>query len=302
MANAPEDINNLIISKSHIELLRGQELGRGAYAKAFKAKYRGSLCAAKEIYPLLIESAYTLSERNRLRDDFIRECHLCSTLYHPNIIDFIGIYYPSQQSFPVMIMELMDESLTKYAKMHKISFKMSFSILYDVAEGLSYLHSRNPPIIHCDLSPNSILLKNVPGYVAVKIAGLGSAQVINVDQKKSQQILLKCPGTVHFMPPESFEDEPLYDTSLDVFSYSGIMLYTINGEWPTPTVQYKRNPVTRQVNALTEVQRRQEYLDKMTGEAEVLRPLVEACLDNDPVKRPSIIELSERILALKVCS
>ena len=58
--------------------------------------------------------------------------------------------------------------------------------------------------------------------------------------------------------------------------------------------------MTCQAKAFSEVQRRQEHLDKMTGEAEVLRPLVEACLDNDPVKRPSILELLEKIESLKV--
>ena len=38
----------------------------------------------------------------------------------------------------------------------------------------------------------------------------------------------------------------------------------------------------------------------MTGKVEILRPLVEACLDIDPVKRPSILELSEKIKPLKV--
>ena len=32
--------------------------------------------------------------------------------------------------------------------------------------------------------------------------------------------------------------------------------------------------------ALSEVERRQQYLDKMSGEGEVLRPLVEECLDD----------------------
>ena len=60
--------------------------------------------------------------------------------------------------------------------------------------------------------------------------------------------------------------------------------------------------MTRQAKAFTEVERHQDHLDKMRGEAEVLRPLVEACLDNDPVKRPSILELSEKIKPLQVCS
>ena len=38
----------------------------------------------------------------------------------------------------------------------------------------------------------------------------------------------------------------------------------------------------------------------MTGETEGLRSLVEACLDDDPVKHPSIVELSEKIKPLKV--
>ena len=80
------------------------------------------------------------------------------------------------------------------------------------------------------------------------------------------------------------------------------MLHTVNGKWPTPTDLTKYDPVTRQPKAFSEVKRRQEHLDKMTGEAEVLRPLVEACLDNDPVKRPSILELSEKIKSLKVCN
>ena len=40
-------------------------------------------------------------------------------------------------------------------------------------------------------------------------------------------------------------------------------------------------------------------MDKMIGEAEVLRPLVEECLDDDPAVRPSIATICERIQASK---
>ena len=240
-------------------------------------------------------------ERRRLQESFQRECDHCSKLNHPNIVRFIGIYHPPQQSFPVMIMELMDEGLTTYAGKPNISFKRRMSILHDVAEGLSYLHSRNPPVIHRDLSPNNILLKHLPLLPIAKIADLGVARAINVDDKGSKRYQTKVPGTMDFMPPETFTDKPQYDVSLDVFSYGGIMLHTVNGQWPKPTALIKYDPVTQQSKAFTEVERRQGYLDKMTGEAEVLRPLVEACLHSDPVKRPSILELSEKIKPMKVC-
>ena len=287
-----------------VEYVPGEELGRGAYGRVFKVQYRGSVCAAKEVHSILIESTKTNPEaRRRLQDSFQRECDHCSNLNHPNVVHFIGIYHPPQQSFPVLIMELMDESLTAYAVKPNISFKRRMSILYDVAEGLSYLHSRNPPVIHRDLSPNNVLLKHLPLLPVAKIADLGVAKIVNIDVNKPypRSYLTKAPGTVHFMPPEALEDKPQYDMSLDVFSYGGITLYTVNGKWPKPTVLTKFDPVARQAKAFTEVERRQEHLDKMRGEAEVLRPLVEACLDNDPVKRPSIVELSEKIKPLKVC-
>ena len=191
MVSAPEDISDqlrrLTASESDVEFLRDEELGRGAYGVVIRARYRGSLCAAKEIRSILIHAARTPAERKRLQDNFIRECNHCSKLNHPNIVRFIEIYYPPQQSFPVMIMELMDESLTTYAEKTNISFKRRMSILHDLAEGLSYLHSRNPPVIHRDLSPNNILLKHLPLLPVAKIADLGVAKVINVEDTKSKQ-------------------------------------------------------------------------------------------------------------------
>ena len=50
---------------------------------------------------------------------------------------------------------------------------------------------------------------------------------------------------------------------------------------------------------MSEVERRQQYLDKMIGEAEVLRPLVKECLDDDPAVRPTIVTVCERIQVSK---
>ena len=92
------------------------------------------------------------------------------------------------------------------------------------------------------------------------------------------------------MPPEASSMESQYGLPLDVFSYGGVALYTVVGEWPEPSA----NSI-----ALSEVGRRQQYLDKMIGEAEVLRPLVEECLDNDPTRRPTMKIVSERIQEMK---
>ena len=175
--------------------------------------------------------------------------------------------------------------------------------LQDVAEGLSYLHTCcNPPVVHRDLSPNNILLKHLlkPPLLVAKLADhdLGVAKTIDFENR---QFLTKAPGTTDFMSPEALENDPKYDTSLDVFSYGGITLYTVNGIWPKPTAQTKFDPITGRVKGISEVEHHQEHLDKITGETMVLQPLVEACLDNNPMMRPSTTELLEKIKPLKVC-
>ena len=90
-------------------------------------------------------------------------------------------------------------------------------------------------------------------------------------------------------------DSAVYGPPMDVFSFAGIILHTFNQQWPRPTQSIQFDPKTRKMMALSEVERRQQYLDKMIDEAEVLRPLVEECLDYDPAVRPTIATVCERI-------
>ena len=305
MASAPnlnnsERLKHMTIPSSEVQTTGksvGRELGRGAYGRVFTVKYCGLICAAKEIHSLLVEGVGQQQEQS-VKEGFIRECQHCSVLNHPNIVRFMGVYYPKKSStIPVMIMELMDESLCDYIKkLPKNAWMKKGSILLDVAEGLSYLHAQKPAIVHRDLSPNNILLKAGEGEVSVaKIGDLGVAKIIKADSKKTQNVLTKVPGTQDFMPPECFEDEPVYGVPLDLFSYGGIMLFVVTCKWPSPIAQVKRDSVTNELVARSEVERRQKYLDEMTGYAEWLRPLVESCLSNIPSERPTIRAVSKQL-------
>ena len=275
--------------------LNRKELGRGAYGKVYAVKYCQTVCAAKEIHSILIEDVGE-TERRLTIESFLRECRQCSMLRHPNVIHFLGVYYPTgagganRMRLPVMVMEMMADSLTSFVDKHeKIPVHIKYSIVLDVSLGLCYLHNHDPPIVHRDLSPNNVLLT---AHHVAKISDLGVAKVIKADSRKT---LTKAPGTVDFMPPEGLANSPLYGPPMDVFSFAGIILHTFNQQWPRPTEQVQFDTKTRRKVALLEVERRQQYLDKMIGEAEVLRPLVEECLDDDPAVRPTIATVSERI-------
>ncbi|XP_065908240.1 uncharacterized protein [Dysidea avara] len=288
--------------KGVIRLRNRQELGRGAYGKVYAVKYCGTICAAKEIHSILVEEVGDV-EMSGTVESFMRECRQCSTLRHPNVIQFLGVYYPSEgvggvlqgrMRLPVMVMEMMVDNLTSLVDKHeKIPVHIKFSIVHDVSLGLCYLHNHDPLIIHRDLSPNNVLLT---AHHVAKISDLGVAKVIKADSGK---IMTKAPGTVDFMPPETLTKRPEYGPPMDVFSFAGIVLHTFTQQWPTPSDNTVFDSKIRRKVALLEVERRRQYLDKMRGEAEVLKPLVEECLDDDPAMRPTITAVCEKIQVSK---
>ena len=199
---------------------------------------------------------------------------------------FIGVYYPAKGKLPVIVMEKMHNSLRGLVERQmKIPFVNVVSILNDVCCGLQYLHSRNPPIVHRDLTPNNILLCY---HLRAKITDLGVAKIMQTTDTKT---LTQAPGTHDFMPPESLANKPVYGLPLDIFSFGGVILYVTTQQWPQPAPWIDFDPDTGDRIVLTELQRRQQYLDKMTGVYTDLKHLVISCLDDNPKKRPSVAQV-----------
>lgn len=221
-------------------------------------------------------------------------CYLQSKCRHPNIVQFIGIYRGSSEAsvlIPTMVMERMDCNLRTLIEENTASLHNVLSLLHDISLGVWYLHNCNSPVIHCDLTSTSILV-NTTSMVA-KIAGFDAA----LEGYEGDEPM---PGEVHFMPPEAFERPAIYGLLLDVFTYGGTALYAVVGEWPELSQSIQIDPKTGRKKVFSEVERRLQHLNKMTGEAAVLRPLVEECLNNDPARRPTIEMVSERIKEIKI--
>ena len=151
-----------------------RELGRGSYAVVLELDYGGLKCAGKKIHDELLKQGDTSYTVRRFKD----ECRLLSQIRHPNIVQFLGVFFQRDEITPILVMEFLPTNLTSCIEVYStLPNEISYSILQDVAVGLCYLHSQTPPIIHRDLSSNNVLL--TPNMTA-KISDLGVARILSL--------------------------------------------------------------------------------------------------------------------------
>ena len=101
------------------------------------------------------------------------------------------------------------------------------------------------------------------------------------------------------MPPEALEENPHYNSTIDMFSFGQLLLYTVVQEFPEPTAATCMDPNNRGViMARTEAERRARYIEQL-HEGHPLIRLVRECLENDPSRRPSANQVLSQLEQLK---
>jgi len=68
----------------------GKEIGRGAFGRVFEVNYEGTFCAAKELHGILLKYAQG-DDVQKIKNDFLGECQIWSTLRHPYVVQFLGL-------------------------------------------------------------------------------------------------------------------------------------------------------------------------------------------------------------------
>ena len=280
------DVKHLIITGVKFT---GRPLGSGAYGKVFAVEYNGDTCAAKEIHSILLEKT-SQDEQRLVKQRFLKECLLHSKLHHPNIVKMLGVYYRNDQAvLPILVMELVKYKLTQLLDYHNIPMYVKLSIIQDVSKAIGHLHTLNPPIMHCDLSSNSILLTT---SLVAKVCDFGvSKPVLPLASK-----MTVAPGTTHFMPPEALMEDPHYGLPLDVFSFGCVVCHVITQQWPQPSDKQHYDYNVGRTVTLSEIQRRRQHIDQISEG--LLRQLVRSCLDEDPKIRPPISQVNKRITSI----
>lgn len=142
-----------------------------------------------------------------------------------------------------------------------------------VAEALGRVHAGG--MVHRDLKPGNVMVSaSGPQVIDFGIAGaLGDAH------GEDGRVI----GTPGYMAPENVRSEPGGAVS-DVFALGGVLVYALTGSGP-----FGEGHPSAVLYRIT------HHDPVLTGVPDSLRPLVTACLEKDPARRPTTGEVLEAL-------
>ena len=284
-----------------VELRKTEELGVGSYGAVCKAMCDDLPCAAKILHRTLFQ--FTAPGATSVMRKFEQECRLLSAIKHPHIVQYLGTYHDPDSRLPVLLMELMDESLTRFLERscESIPYHTEVNLCHDIALALSYLHCNG--IVHRDLSSNNVLL--IAGSRA-KVTDFGMVKLYDVNRSTAHLTpLTLCPGTMAYMSPEALGEPPMYTDKLDSFSLGVLCVQILTRQFPDPGDRFQimeindpRIPSGRVKVDIPEIERRRSHID-LVDPAHPLLPVALNCLKDRERERPSCHELCGRMSTLK---
>eukprot|EP01119_Soliformovum_irregulare_P015014 TRINITY_DN4180_c0_g1_i1.p1 TRINITY_DN4180_c0_g1~~TRINITY_DN4180_c0_g1_i1.p1 ORF type:complete len:422 (-),score=133.24 TRINITY_DN4180_c0_g1_i1:19-1284(-) len=266
---------NDIIPFCDLEIKR--KVGEGSFGCVYKARWRSSPVAVKEI-----------SQKSSFDDEqailaFKKEANTMRNLRpHPNVILFLGICVPPD---PICIVTeyLKNGSLFEFIKNpnNPLNLSQKVKLLLGVSQGM--LHIQREGIIHRDLAARNILLGS---NLEPKVSDFGmSRQVATPDQvgKTYNNV-----GPLKWMAPESIL-ENLYSPKSDVWSF-GVVCYEVIAR---AEPYYELNAVQAAYKVIHLGMRLSLPQSELLPTD--LQILVASCFQTDPMLRPSFEQICSEL-------
>lgn len=243
-------------------------IATNAHGEVLLADYYGTLVVLKR----LVRSALTPEGLT----DFKLRVDMLTSLRHPNVVQFIGATFDnlSNVGFVVEYIERGDLFTLLRSPIPLTWSDPLLKIATDVAQGVSYLHNCEKPIVHRDLKSSNLLCTTT--Y---------SCKITDFCQSKRQSVaggglFSTMVGTPYWVAPEMLRQER-YDVQVDCYSFGVILIELETRKDPYYNVSIRGTmDVMRRVAA--------GELRPMIPEScsPRRRDLITRCLDSNPKRRP----------------
>ncbi|KAL7686200.1 putative protein kinase [Plasmopara halstedii] len=276
----------LTAARIPLEQIQIQELiARGGFGQVFMASYKGKTVAVKTLLP---ETAQDMNEINAL----FTETKVMAKLEHPCIVRFIGIAWESLSTVCCVteylvggdLRALLNHFLANQTRPRGFDHD-KVKIALDIVNGLSYLHSLEPNILHRDLKSRNVLLTS---QLEAKLTDFG------VSRERSDDRMTNAVGTSLWMAPEVMMGGH-YDGKADIFSFGVLLSELDRHDMPYANVKNAsgRRPTDSVLLQMVAGGKLQvQFSDNCP---EQVLTLAKECISVDPTKRPTAANAMDRL-------
>jgi len=209
----------------------------------------------------------------------LREARAAAALTHPNVarVYDYGEASDGDQRVPYLVLEFLegDTLADRLAATGMLAWSHAAGVCADVAAALAAAHAAD--LVHRDVKPRNVMLTPA----GVKVLDFGIAALAGQNSLDTQGQLW---GTPANLAPEQLRGEPTYPAA-DVYALGLLLFECLTGTraWPGTSVS--------EILA-DRYQRRAPRLPAIAGLPRDIIRLYEACIADDPTRRPSAAEVA----------
>lgn len=255
--------------------IRGPLIGRGSLGRVFKAveledgHLTGRIIAVKEV---LINS----SDRRdaKFRESLENEVNIMKALKHPHIVEYLGHDYLDECLY-LYLEHVPGGSITQALNdFGPLAEGLMASYARQTLEGLEYLHTREPAVIHRDIKGSNILIGDGD---TVKLADFGCSK------RTDETLTHTMRGSIPWMAPEVLA-HARYGRAADLWSFGCVVI-----EMGTANVPWGR--FEHQMAALVKIGLSQETPPLPEQVSSECKDFLNLCVQRDPAERLSATEM-----------
>ena len=204
---------------------------------------------------------------------FSSEFSLVFNLNHSNLLK--PTYYDTFERMPYLVLPYCE--LGSAANIiGQLDEQSAWRFLHDIACGLEYLHSQEPPVIHQDIKPDNILLDHSGRYLLTDFGiSIKARNTLRKSILKNEGSV----GTLAYMGPERFSKYPLPIKASDIFSLGATLYELLTGMVPFG----EHGGLLLQHGA--------EVPELEGNWSDALKRIVGACMEKETWARPSATEI-----------
>jgi len=256
-----------------------ESLGSGEFGQVFRGKFRGEEVAIKQLY-------WDDTMTELLMQDLAKEVESFRHLHHKRLVRFIGACFEMQH--PCLVTEYMPGgSLHHLLHVRRLQLPLlhATNMSLQVADGVVYLHSQNPTIVHRDLKSLNVVLDL---SLNIKICDFGLTEPMertHITKKNNG-------GSPRYMAPELFDNKTKITEKIDVWAMGCIFIEICGGPLPYESISTLAD-LTREML----VHRRKPTVPENIPQE--VRHIITSCVNFDYKLRPNSEQVFEQLKIAK---